>query len=173
LQKTFERSFEGKFSLSIAGSAGEGVQSAAEFLAKAAIKVGLNVTKKGSYPVTVGVGFSAADVIISSDAIDFTGISYPDVLIITSTDGLSYSKATAFGMQKGKILLDDQLEPPITGAEVIKVPFRKKAGERNCSIYSIFWFLNSNNIIPIEALKQVFLENKISEKVPVEKMMEV
>jgi hypothetical protein len=76
-------------------------------------------------------------------------------------------------MQKGKILLDDQLEPPVTGAEVIKVPFREKAGERNCSIYGIFWFLNSNNIIPIEALKQVFLENKISEKVPVDKMMEI
>jgi hypothetical protein len=40
-------------------------------------------------------------------------------------------------------------------------------------MYSIFWFLNTNNVIPVEAMKQVFLENKISGKVPLEKMMEV
>jgi 2-oxoglutarate/2-oxoacid ferredoxin oxidoreductase subunit beta len=173
VKKTVENSFKGKFSVSIAGSAGEGVQSAAEFLAKAAIKSGLNVSKKGSYPVTVGVGFSAADIIISSEPIDFTGVSQPDVLIISSSDGLQYSKSIAAGMTKGKILIDDQLNTPVTGAEIIKVPFRKRAGERNCSIYSVFWLLNSNNIFPIEALKQVFLENKISEKIPVEKMMEI
>jgi 2-oxoglutarate ferredoxin oxidoreductase subunit beta len=173
IQKVFDSGLKRRFSLTIAGSAGEGVQSAAEFLAKAAIKSGLHVTKKGSYPVTVGVGFSAADIIISSDPIYFTGISVPDILIITSSDGLSYSRATAARMKKGRILIDDELEVPVTDAEIIKVPFRKKAGERNCSLYSIFWFLQSNNIIPVEAMKQVFLENKISEKVALEKMMEV
>jgi 2-oxoglutarate ferredoxin oxidoreductase subunit beta len=173
IQKVFDSGLKRRFSVTIAGSAGEGVQSAAEFLAKAAIKSGLHVTKKGSYPVTVGVGFSAADIIISSDPIYFTGISVPDILIITSSDGLSYSRATAARMKKGRILIDDELEVPVTDAEIIKVPFRKKAGERNCSLYSIFWFLQSNNIIPVEAMKQVFLENKISEKVALEKMMEV
>jgi 2-oxoglutarate ferredoxin oxidoreductase subunit beta len=173
VEKVFDSGLRGRVSVSLSGSAGEGVQAAAEFLAKAAIKSGLHVTKKGSYPVTVGVGFSAADIIISSEPIDFTGISVPDILIITSSDGLSYSRATASRMKSGKILIDDQLEPPETNAEIVKVPFRKKAGERNCSIYSIFWFLNTYAVIPIQAMKEVFLENRISEKVPLEKMMEV
>jgi 2-oxoglutarate/2-oxoacid ferredoxin oxidoreductase subunit beta len=173
VEKVFDSGLKGKFSLSLAGSAGEGVQSATEFLAKAAMKSGLHVTKKGSYPVTVGVGFSAADVILSSEPIYYTGISVPDVLIITSSDGLSYSRTTAMQMKKGKILIDDQLETPETGAEVIKLPFRTWAGERNSSVYSLFWFLNTSNIIPVEAMKQVFLENKISEKVSVEKMMKI
>jgi 2-oxoglutarate ferredoxin oxidoreductase subunit beta len=173
IEKVFEPQLKGRFAVSLAGSAGEGVQSAAEFLAKAAMKSGLNVTKKGSYPVTVGVGFSAADIIMSSEPIDYTGISMPDVLIITSADGLAYSRATSRAMKTGKILIDDQLEEPETGAEVVKVPFRKRAGERNCSLYSIFWFLNNNPLFPVEAIKQVFLDNKISEKIPLEKMMEV
>jgi 2-oxoglutarate ferredoxin oxidoreductase subunit beta len=173
IEKSFNPGLKGKFSLSLAGSAGEGVQSAAELMARAAIKSGLHVTKKGSYPVTVGVGYSSADIIISSEPIYYTGISIPDALIITSGDGLSYSRSTATKMKKGLILIDDQLETPETGAKVIKVPFRNRAGERNSSLYSIFWFLNNSNIIPVEAMKQVFLENKISEKVPLEKMMVV
>ena len=173
IEKVFETGLKGSVSVSLAGSAGEGIQLAAEFLAKAAMKSGLHVTKKGSYPVTVGVGFSAADVIISSEPIDFTGISLPDILVITSSDGLSYARATAAGMKNGKILIDDQVETPSSGAEIIMVPFRKRAGEKNCSLYSIFWFLNTYHYLPIEALKQVFLENKISSKISVEKMMEV
>jgi 2-oxoglutarate ferredoxin oxidoreductase subunit beta len=172
VEKVFESGLKGRVSVSLSGSAGEGVQSAAEFLAKAVMKSGLNVTKKGSYPVTVGVGYSAADIIISDEQIDFTGISVPDILIITSPDGLSYSRSSAALMKAGKILIDDQLEPPPTGAEIIKVPFRSRAGGRNSSLYSIFWLLNTYQVIPVEALKQVFLENKISEKIPLEKMME-
>jgi 2-oxoglutarate ferredoxin oxidoreductase subunit beta len=173
VEKVFDSGLNGKFSVSLAGSAGEGVQSAAEFLAKAAMKSGLQVTKKGSYPVTVGVGFSSADVIMSSDPIYFTGITVPDILIITSSDGLTFARATAAGMKNGKIIIDDQLEAPVTGAEIIKVPFRSRAGERNSSLYSIFWFLNTNNVVPVEAMKEVFLEDKISEKISVEKMMEI
>jgi len=173
VEKVFETDLKGRVSVSLSGSAGEGVQSAAEFLAKAAMKSGLNVTKKGNYPVTVGVGFSAADIIMSDEPIDFTGISVPDILIITSYDGLLYSRSVAALMKSGKLLIDDQLEPPVTGADIIKVPFRSRAGGRNSSLYSIFWLLNTNPIIPVEAMKQLYLENKISEKIPLEKMMEI
>ena len=173
IEKKIDCSLKGRVAISISGSAGEGVQSAAEFLAKAAMRSALNVTKKGSYPVTVGVGYSAADVIISSESINFTGISVPDVLIITSSEGLSYARPIAAGMNNGKILIDDQLEVPVTAAEIIKVPFRNRAGEKSCSVYSIFWFINTFNVIPVEAMKQVFLENKISDKVSIEKMMQI
>ncbi len=85
--KEFDHSLSGKVSIILAGSAGEGVQSTAELLAQAAISCGLFVTKKGSYPVTVGVGFSLAEVIISTEEIHYTGITSIDAALVTSVEG--------------------------------------------------------------------------------------
>jgi pyruvate/2-oxoacid:ferredoxin oxidoreductase beta subunit len=159
-------------SIMMSGSAGEGVQSAAEFLAKAAMTAGLHATKKGSYPVTVGVGFSASEVIISPEPILYTGSPVPDVLIITSVDGLNYAKAAAARMKGGLLLVDESLDVPQTGAKVVKFPFRERVGARNSAFYSIFWYLNNNNPFPIEALKDIFMNNKISEKVKIETMLQ-
>ena len=158
-------------SIMMSGSAGEGIQSAAEFLSKAAMIAGLNTTKKGSYPVTVGVGFSASEIIVSPEQILYTGSPIPDVLIITSTDGLNYAKAAAGKMKGGILLIDESLEAPTTGAQVIKVPFRERVGARNSALYSIFWYLNHSNIFTMDALKDVFMGNKISEKVQIETML--
>ena len=161
IEINFSSELKRKYSIQISGSAGEGVQSAAEFLAKAAMKTGLYVTKKGSYPVTVGIGYSSADLILSSEPVKYTGISKPDVLIITSNDGLSYSKETARQMKDGTLLIDDQLQTPETGAKVVKLPFRSKAGNRYCALYSLFWLINSTKTIPPEAMQQVFSESKL------------
>ncbi len=158
-------------SIMLSGSAGEGVQSAAEFLSKAAMLAGLNATKKGSYPVTVGVGFSASEVIISPEQILYTGSPIPDVLVITSVDGLNYARAAAGRMKGGILLIDESLEAPATGAQVIKVPFRERVGARNSAMYSIFWYLNQSNIFAMDALKDVFMGNKISEKVQIDTML--
>ncbi len=159
-------------SIMFAGSAGEGIQSAAEFFAKAAMLSGLNATKKGSYPVTVGVGFSASEIIISPYQIYYTGSPIPEVLIITSTDGLNYAKSTASKMKSGILLIDESLTPPETGTTVIKVPFRERAGARNSALYSIFWYLNHSQNFMMDALRDVFMANKISEKVQIETMMQ-
>jgi Pyruvate/2-oxoacid:ferredoxin oxidoreductase gamma subunit len=155
----------------ISGSAGEGVQSAAEFFSKAAMVAGLNTTKKGSYPVTVGVGFSASEIIVSSEQILYTGSPIPDVLIVTSIDGLNYARSAAGKMKTGLLLIDESLEVPETGAQVIKVPFRERVGARNSAIYTMFWYLNHSNIFTLDALKDVFKGNKISEKVQIDTML--
>jgi hypothetical protein len=133
---------------------------------------GLNATKKGNYPVTVGVGFSASEVILSPENILYTGIIIPDVLIITSTDGLEYATPALNKMISGLILIDDSLEIPESKANIIKVPFRRNAGARNSAMYSVFWYLNHSNIFPMDALKDVFLSNKISEKVKIESLVQ-
>jgi len=158
-------------SIMISGSAGEGVQSAAELLSKAAMVAGLNTTKKGSYPVTVGVGFSASEVIISPEQILFTDSPIPDVLIVTSADGLNYARAAAGKMKGGILLIDETLEAPITEAQVVKVPFRDRVGARNSAFYSIFWYLNHSSIFTMDALKDVFMDNKIAERVQIETML--
>ncbi|MCB0589170.1 MAG: hypothetical protein KDD06_28030, partial [Phaeodactylibacter sp.] len=62
----------------IAGSAGGGVQSTARLIANAGILSGLHATMKGEYPITVGTGFSLAEVILSTKEIHYTGLEVPD-----------------------------------------------------------------------------------------------
>jgi Pyruvate/2-oxoacid:ferredoxin oxidoreductase gamma subunit len=153
------------------GSAGEGTQVAAELLAVAGIRAGLKATKKGSYPVTVGVGFSSAEVLLSPDEINYTGTVTPDYMIITSQEGLDYGRKAAGRMKSGKIFLDASLEAPVTGAEVITFPFREKVGGRNASFMGLFYFLNASGAFPMQTLLNAFNDNKISKKVNAEQFL--
>jgi len=151
----------------LSGSAGEGIQSAAEMFAKAAISAGLHATKKGSYPVTVGVGFSASEIIVSPETILYTGSATPDVLIITSADGLGYARAAAGRMKGGLLMIDQSLDLPETGAEVVRLPFRERAGGRNSALHSMFQLVERTGIFPLEALKGVFLADRMSGKIDI------
>ncbi len=172
VQPKYASSIQKPVSIMISGSAGEGVQSAAEFLAKAAMVSGLNSTKKGSYPVTVGVGFSASEVIVSPNPILYTGSPIPDVLIITSSDGLGYARAAASRMKAGVLYIDDSLDVPETGARVEKVPFRERVGAKNSAMYAVFYVVFHEKLYPVDALKDVFLSNKIAEKINIETLLQ-
>jgi len=153
------------------GSAGEGVQVAAELLAVAGIRASLETTKKGSYPVTVGVGFSAAEVILSSTEINYTGTVTPDYMIVTSKEGLDYGRKAAGRMKSGKIFLDESLEAPVTGAEIVRFPFREKVTGRNASFMGLFYFVKASGVFPMDVMLDAFNENKISKKVNPEQFL--
>lgn len=172
IRTLFPTKLEKPIRLMLCGSAGEGVQAAAELLLKAGIISGLNGTKKGSYPVTVGVGFSASEIILSSEKILYTGSPNPDVICVTSSDGLEYAKKILTNMKGGKLFIDSSLKVPETNAEIISFPFRERGGAKNSSIYSIFYLLKETGIYPMEALLSVFNENKISKKFDLEKMLQ-
>lgn len=156
--------FRGRFSLLISGSAGEGVQSAAETFAQAAISAGLHVTKKGNYPVTVGIGFSSAEIIISDSPIHYTGIQNPDMVIITSKDGLEHIRPRINKMTSGKVWIEQSLEKPHIAAEIVTKDFLAKGGARNAAVYSLFLLLQQYPIFPIEALANIFDQTKASAK---------
>ncbi|HPD96597.1 MAG TPA: thiamine pyrophosphate-dependent enzyme [Tenuifilaceae bacterium] len=173
IEAKFTNNLTKPVSVMLSGSAGEGVQSAAEILAKAGMNAGLNVTKKGSYPVTVGVGFSASEIILSPKQIYYTGSSSPDVLVITSPEGLAFAKATIANMKQGAMLfIDSSLEAPETKATVIPVPFREKVGARNSALYSIFYLIHKNGYIPMDALKDVYNASKMAKRVAIETFLE-
>lgn len=156
----------------ISGSAGEGVQVAAELLAKSAIISGLHSTKKGSYPVTVGVGFSSSEVIISPKLIKYTGFSSPEVLFITSQDGLDYAKSTISKMtENDSIYIDESLNNPETKAKIIKHDFRNKAGSKFASIYALLYYINSSEIFPKEAFYDTFIQNMRNSKVDIKTLL--
>jgi Pyruvate/2-oxoacid:ferredoxin oxidoreductase gamma subunit len=144
----------------IAGSAGEGVQSAAEKFAVAAISSGLNATKKGSYPVTVGIGFSASDIIISPDKILYTGSPVPDILIITSEDGLAYARTALGLMQEGLVFIDESLPVPETKATLVRHPFRDMAGSRNAALYCLLIMLKQTGYFPADEFEAKYLERQ-------------
>ncbi len=160
-----------RFSLLLSGSAGEGVQSAAEFLARAAMACGLSVTKKGSYPVTVGVGFSTSEVILSPKTIRFTGIPTPDAVLATSTDGLGKVRPVIEAMEGGQVYLDASLEAPPTRANVVAKDYRGAAGARNAALLALLHFLKAHPVIPVEALVDEVKASRMGAKLDMEKLL--
>jgi 2-oxoglutarate ferredoxin oxidoreductase subunit beta len=162
----FESPLQGRMAVTVSGSAGEGVQRAAELFAQAAIASGLYVTKKGSFPVTVGVGFSDADLVLSRDPIDYHGVSQPDALIVASADGLRHSRARIRAMDGGTVWLDASLPAPETGAQVRAVDLRGRAGPRSAALYGLMVFARETGVVPPEALAQAVRESDIGDRVP-------
>lgn len=150
----------------LSGSAGEGVQLAANVLCKAAVKHGYNITQKGTYPVTVGVGFSNAEVNISPDEILFHGLSNPEYVIVTSQDGLDFSKQTIKQMNEHQcLLIDKSLTIPETKAQILSFDFRSK-GAKNAVLSSLFFFAKLSGIIETNTLKDILEEMGMLEKFP-------
>lgn len=167
----YESKLRKPFSIILGGSAGEGVQLAGVLLARAAIASGLHATKKGSYPVTVGVGFSTAEIILSPRQIHFHGITEPDTIIITSKDGLAHNMERIMGMKGGMLFIDESLESPETGARVISHNFRQ-LGAKNAAIYAVFFFVQDSGLIPLPALIKVIEDSELVSKIPIKKIKE-
>jgi 2-oxoglutarate ferredoxin oxidoreductase subunit beta len=168
INAAFESPLEGRTALLVSGSAGEGVQRAAEFLAQAAIASGLHVTKKGSFPVTVGVGFSDAEMILSRESIDYHGVSQPDAMIVTSADGLRHNRDRIRAMTGGTVWLDASLEAPESGAQVRAVDLRGRAGPRSAALYGLMVFARETGVVSPEALAHAVRESDIGDRVPEE-----
>ncbi|PIE51917.1 hypothetical protein CSA37_01265 [Candidatus Fermentibacteria bacterium] len=166
----YNHNLEGRATVLLAGSAGEGVQSAAELLAKAAMSCGLSVTKKGSYPVTVGVGFSLSELIISTEEIDFTGIETIDTALVTSEEGMKRALSRITSMKEGTLFLDSSLEAPETSAEVRKLDYRKPMGARTASLLSAADFIQKSGIIPVESFYDALAASRLGSKISRERI---
>lgn len=171
IRKQFKNYLKKPWAVVLSGSAGEGVQLAATLLSKAAIRSGLEVTQKGSYPVTVGVGFSTAEINLSPHEIHFHGIQVPDVVLVTSADGLAHNRKRVEAMQDGFLFLDSSLEVPPTGAKVIRHDFRG-IGARNAAIYAVLLFALKTGIISTESIFKTIEEEGMGEKLPVARIKE-
>lgn len=68
--------------------------------------------------------------ILSPEEILYTGSPNPDVICVTSADGLQYAKKTLSGMKGGKLFIDSSLDVPETKAEIFRFPFREQGGAK-------------------------------------------
>ncbi len=163
LEVDFSNDLDEPISILVGGSAGEGVQTAAKVLAKASMMAGLEVSKKGEYPVTVGSGFSSAQVIISPEDVKFTGIDRPDNLIITSSEGLEHSREEIESMEGGRLLVDDSLESPETDNPMEIKAFREKAGSKGAALCALAYLVDKTEFIPPKALVEAAETSKHAE----------
>ncbi len=159
LPEQFHPNINRHIGIVIAGSAGGGVQSAAKILARAGILSGLHTTMKGEYPVTVGTGFSVAEVIMSHNKINYTGLESPDVVIAVSPEGLLKIKDRI--SSKTRLIFDASLR---NGQNAVFRDFVKIAGKKGAALGAIAYWLNESGTLPVAALKEAAQRHKYAEK---------
>ncbi len=169
IETAFKSDIDKPMSIIISGSAGEAVQTAASFYAQASMASGLSVNLRGSYPVTVGVGFSTAEIIVSPQKDCNYTVSSNDVVIITSQDGLNNNMKRINDMKSGTLIIDKSLECPETGADVITEDFRKM-GKKTAALFAVFYAVKTLKLFPIDALKTVIAKHRMADKLPIDKI---
>jgi pyruvate/2-oxoacid:ferredoxin oxidoreductase beta subunit/Pyruvate/2-oxoacid:ferredoxin oxidoreductase gamma subunit len=154
LDVQFKANIEDRIGVVIAGSAGGGVQSAAVMLAQAGILAGLHTTMKGEYPITVGTGFSVAEVILSKEPINYTGLEKPNAMLIVTEDG--WNKVKDRVADNSKVYLDNKI-----GVETHPTKaFFKMAGKKGAALSAVSYWIKETGIFPIEALEKVVENHK-------------
>jgi Pyruvate/2-oxoacid:ferredoxin oxidoreductase gamma subunit len=159
IEKEFSSDIKNKIGVILAGSAGGGIQSAAKLLAEVGIMSGLYVSMKGEYPVTVGTGFSVAEVIISRNPINYTGLENPDVMIIISEDGLK--KVESRINKRTQLFIDKKLD--VHFGNVTKGPFIKNAGKKGAALHALSFWVNNSEFLKHEALLKAVKNHKYAE----------
>jgi hypothetical protein len=115
---------------------------------------------KGEYPVTVGTGFSVAEVILSREKIHYTGLEKPDVMIIISEDGLNKVKNKID--DNAYVLMDDKLDDK-SDPRIKSLPFVQNAGKRGAALCALNHWLKESAAMDPEALMDAVSNHKRAE----------
>jgi pyruvate/2-oxoacid:ferredoxin oxidoreductase beta subunit/Pyruvate/2-oxoacid:ferredoxin oxidoreductase gamma subunit len=164
ISQKYTADLNGRKGILIAGSAGGGAQSVARFLAMAGIYAGLQTTMKGEYPITVGTGFSVAEVIFDTNTINYTGLEKPDYFIIVTQDGLN--KVNSKLNKDSKNYIDEKLVTDAlkeTYPNLIAVPFNKMANRKSVALAAATYVLNKENVLPVDALKEAVGKHRLKD----------
>jgi len=152
----FDHGVDRQTGIIVAGSAGQKIKSVASLFAEGAMFSRLNVTQKDDYPITVQTGHSVAEIIVSPETIEYTGIDSPDYVILVSEDGLSRVRNRVEDLPASStVLAEASLELPPTRAKVIRLPFietAKKVGRLSIAVVALAALLENSGLFPVEAL---------------------
>ncbi len=140
--------------LVVAGSAGERVQSSAALFCQAALAAGLYSTQKRDNPVTQGTGFSVAEICLSSEPIEYTGMENPDVVVVTSADGWQELRKNGLFSRcdiHTVLLVDASLEVPDSQGRLFRLPLRETARGAGATLAALGDWLEMNPVIAPDA----------------------
>lgn len=154
----------------IAGSAGQKIKSTATLLAEGGIFAGLQATQKDDYPITVKTGHSVAEIVLSPERIEYTGIDRPEYVVLVSSDGLRRIRGQ-FGKLPASCVVyaDEALELPATPAQVRRLALgtvSRQAGLLGVTTAALGALLRETGVYPVEAFAQAirsFQSPKIAE----------
>lgn len=139
----------------IAGSAGQKIKSTATLFAEGAMFAGLNATQKDDYPITVQTGHSLAEIILSPERIDYTGIEVPDYLLVISEDGLKKSRARIEKLPETTVVYaDDSLDLPDMKARVRRFALTRLGGtigKLSVATAALAAMLEDTGLYPVDA----------------------
>jgi 2-oxoglutarate/2-oxoacid ferredoxin oxidoreductase subunit beta len=151
----FAHRVERATTLVVAGSAGERVQSAAALLSQAAVLSGLHCVQKNDYPVTVGSGFSLAEVKLAPEPILYTGSEVADVLMIVSADGMKVVSARgdlARLAPDGLIFADETIAASLPAERTRVYPLRKRLSADAAALGAIALWLRHSQALELDAM---------------------
>jgi Pyruvate/2-oxoacid:ferredoxin oxidoreductase gamma subunit len=154
----FDHGLERQTGIVVAGSAGQKIKSAASLFAEGAMFARLSATQKDDYPITVQTGHSVAEIILSPEPIEYTGIDAPDYMVIVSEDGLRRAGALLAGLgPSSTVLAEESLELPPAAAKVIRLPIlatARKVGRLSVAVVALAALLHRTGLYPLEALEK-------------------
>jgi Pyruvate/2-oxoacid:ferredoxin oxidoreductase gamma subunit len=171
IEPEFKNAVSGQTGIIVAGSAGQKIKSTATLFAQASMFSDLQATQKDDYPITVMTGHSLAEIILSPDTIEYTGIGVPEFFIVISKDGLNRARATIASLPETSTLYaEESLELPEVKAKVIKMPFLQTAKEvtgPTVAVIAMGAMLKDSGLFPVKALEKAisaFQKPNIAEK---------
>jgi len=137
------------------GSAGQRIITAGEILCLAGLTAGFQTTQKNEYNITVLRGHSITEVILSPQAIGYTGIERPDVVLALSQEGVDRRKRLFNSLDNSALILQAPgVSIPSCKAEILQLNFKsQKIKSIDWALAAIIVLAKMNRVIHLDMLK--------------------
>jgi 2-oxoglutarate ferredoxin oxidoreductase subunit gamma len=147
------------FEIRFGGSGGQGLQLSAKLLADALIREGWKVARSQSYEPTSRGGLSRADLVVSSESIDYPLVTALDYLVLLDQPGVPISLPL---LNPGALIVADGrrvTDLPAEGYDIHMIPLSETAlalgNERATNIVALGCFTGLGKICRPDTLEAV------------------
>ena len=137
------------------GSAGQRIITAGEILCLAGLAAGFQTTQKNEYNITVLRGHSITEVILSPQAIGYTGIERPYVILALSQEGVDRRERLFDSLDNSVLIIQAPgVLIPSCNAEIIEPNFKsQKIKSTDWALAALIVLAKMNRVIHLEMLK--------------------
>jgi pyruvate/2-oxoacid:ferredoxin oxidoreductase beta subunit/Pyruvate/2-oxoacid:ferredoxin oxidoreductase gamma subunit len=145
----------GRQEVVILGSAGQRIVTAGELLGLAGLAAGLHATQKNDYPITVMKGHSISECILSTEAIGYTGLDAPSVVLILGPEGAAKRKRMLQDLPADALILKAAgIELPECRARITELDFKAlQVKSQDFALASLALLARANKVLSLDMLK--------------------
>ena len=156
IEKRFEPPSPKRRDIIILGGAGQRIVTGGEILCYAGLTAGLSTAQKNDYPITVLRGHSVSEVILSPDAIGYTGIDIPDAVLVLGPEGVARRKNLFNALTKDTIVIQaSDVSIPTCAAEIFIADFQSlKIKPPDRALAALAILAEQNSIISRDMLEE-------------------